>query len=287
MRRSFMSSRSSGVWMDIAELYGFVGRRVLVVGGATGMGAAATSIVRDLGGEVTVFDYATVTESGVQGVMLDLRDESSINQAVDSCDGPFDAVLSCAGVASGAPGIHQVNFIGQRHLLERLLDQGKLPAGSSIAMISSVAGLGWEANLPTLLEYLATPDYDSAVAWIEQHPEQAGGTDMQADYSFSKRAVCAYVASRSFSFLRQGVRINAVLPGVVDTQLAKANNWFASDETWRNAVGVERATPEGPALPLVFLCSKAAGHINGAMLTADAGWIAAQMTGALSAAGTA
>ena len=47
-----------------------------------------------------------------------------------------------------------------------------LPRGSAIGFISSAAGLGWEANLARIKEYLATPDFDVAVAWVE--PERRG-----------------------------------------------------------------------------------------------------------------
>jgi NAD(P)-dependent dehydrogenase (short-subunit alcohol dehydrogenase family) len=255
----------------------FDGKRALVVGGATGMGAEAARIVKDLGADVTVMDYADVTAQGVEAVELDLRDRSAIDAAVDECDGPIHAVLSCAGVAAGTAGIHLVNFIGQRHLIERLLAQEKMPDGSAVAMISSIAGMGWEARLPVLLDYLSTPDYEAALEWVESHPEEWDQPEM--DYVWTKQAVCAYVASRALPFWKQGVRINAVLPGIIDTNLARANNWFDHDEDWRAAAGTDRPTPDKPAYPLVFLCSQAACHVNGATLVVDGGWIPSQMTG--------
>jgi NAD(P)-dependent dehydrogenase (short-subunit alcohol dehydrogenase family) len=257
--------------------FGFDGKRALVVGGATGMGAEAARIIKDLGADVTVMDYAPVTVPGVNVVKLDLRDRAAIDAAVDECGAPIHALLSCAGVAAGTPGIHLVNFIGQRHLIERLMAQGKMPDGSAIAMISSIAGMGWETRLPILLEYLSTPDYEAAVMWIESHPEEWNQPEM--DYVWTKQAVCAYVASHALPFWKQGVRINAVLPGIIDTGLARANNWFDHDEDWRAAAGIDPPTPDKPAYPLVFLCSAAASHVNGATLTVDAGWIPSQMTG--------
>ena len=87
----------------------------------------------------------------------------SIDAAVDECGGPVDALFSCAGVADGTPGIERINFIGHRHLIDRLLAAGMLGRGSAIGFISSAAGLGWEANLTRVQELLATPDFDSAV----------------------------------------------------------------------------------------------------------------------------
>jgi NAD(P)-dependent dehydrogenase (short-subunit alcohol dehydrogenase family) len=260
------------------EMFRFDGKRALVVGGATGMGSEAARIVQDLGADVTVVDYADVEIPGVAAVKLDLRDRAGIDSAVDALDGPFHAVLSCAGVASGSPGIYQVNFIGQRHLIERLIDEDKLPSGSAVAMIASIAGMGWEANLPTLLDFLASPDYEAAEKWVAEHPDQTGPAELTMDYVFTKQAVCAYAASHAFPFLQRGIRINVVMPGIIDTALARANDWLTYDEDWRRAVTIEN-TPDRPAYPLVFLCSAAAGHINGATLTVDAGWTSSQMTG--------
>ena len=81
-------------------------------------------------------------------------------------------------------------------------------------------------------EYLATPDFDAAVAWIEAHPERA-------DYMFSKQAINVYVASQAFPLLQQGIRINAILPGPTDTPLARANAdvWLGFGTDYRGETG--------------------------------------------------
>src|SRR6266446_7065250 len=169
------------------KAFRFDGKRALVVGGATGMGAAAVKILLELGAaEVVVMDFAEVTPPNVTALQVDLRDRASIDAGIDACGGPVHVLLSCAGVADGMAGLERVNFIGQRHLTDRMVGEGSLAPGSSIAMIASVAGLTWEANLPLLLEYLDTPDYESAVNGIEAHPDKA-------TYIWSKQSVCAYV----------------------------------------------------------------------------------------------
>ncbi len=62
------------------------------------------------------------------------------------------------------------------------------------------------------------------------------------------------------AFLKQGIRINAICPGPTDTPLAQANKemWLGFGADYREAVGVEAATPLEQAYPLVFLCSDAA-----------------------------
>jgi NAD(P)-dependent dehydrogenase (short-subunit alcohol dehydrogenase family) len=257
-----------------SDSFRFDGKRALVVGGASGMGGATSSLLQELGADVIVMDYAPVSLAGAQAIKVDLRDKDSIDAAVDSCEGPIHALVSCAGVAPGAPGIERVNFIGQRHLIERMLDQAKLPSGSAIAMISSIGGYGWEFEVPTILDYLDTPDFESAVKWIEDHPDTAA-----MDYSWSKQTVCGYVGRQALPLFKRGIRINAVLPGTIDTPLAKANDWLKAEDDWRAAAGIDPPTPDKIAYPLAFLCSDAANYVNGAMLVVDGGLVNASIMG--------
>ncbi|HMG27551.1 MAG TPA: SDR family oxidoreductase [Acidimicrobiia bacterium] len=264
--------------MALFDAFRYDGKRALVVGGASGMGAATAELVQDAGAEVVVMDFADVTLSGVKAVHVNLADAASIDAAVDECGGRVDAVFSCAGVADGTPGIERINFIGHRHLIDRLLAKDMVPRGSAIGFISSAAGLGWEPNLPLLHELLDTPDFDSAVRWVEEHGK--------ADYMSMKQAICAYVARQAFPFLKLGIRINAICPGPTDTPLAQANKdmWLGFGADYRGEVGVEASAPLEQAYPLVFLCSDAAVAITGVTLISDAGYMSSGITGSFPAA---
>jgi NAD(P)-dependent dehydrogenase (short-subunit alcohol dehydrogenase family) len=255
------------------DAFRYDGKRVLVVGGATGMGAAAAELARDAGAEVVVMDIADITLSGVKAVHVDLRQRDSIDAALDAVGGRVDALFSCAGVADGTPGIEKVNFIGHRHLIDRLLERDMLGRGAAIGFISSAAGLGWEANLPQLHELLATPDFDSAAEWVTAH--------RKADYLSSKPAVCAYVAAQALPLGKQGIRINAICPGPTRTPLAEANAemWLGFGADYRAELGTEPATPLEQAYPLVFLCSDAAAVITGVILITDGGYMSSGVTG--------
>jgi NAD(P)-dependent dehydrogenase (short-subunit alcohol dehydrogenase family) len=247
-------------------------KRVLVVGGATGMGAAAAELLLDAGAEVVVMDYAGVTLAGARAIHVNLADQGSVDAAVDECGGPVHALFSCAGVADGTPGIEKINFIGHRHLIDRLLAGDMMPTGSAIGFISSAAGLGWEANLPQIKEYLDTPDFDTAATWVAEHGK--------ADYMWSKQTICAYVARQAFPLLKRGVRINAICPGPTDTPLAQANKdlWLGFGADYRAEAGVEASTPLEQAYPLVFLCSDAASAITGITMITDAGYLSSGVT---------
>jgi NAD(P)-dependent dehydrogenase (short-subunit alcohol dehydrogenase family) len=264
--------------MSLFDAFRYDGKRALVVGGASGMGAATAQLLQDAGAEVVVMDFADVTLAGAKAIHLNLADVASIDAAVAECGGPVHALFSCAGVADGTPGIEKINFIGHRHLIDRLLAGGLLPRGSAIGFISSAAGLGWEANLPQLQEFLAIPDFDDAAAWTAEHGA--------AHYMFTKQAICAYVARQAFPLLKQGIRINAICPGPTDTPLAQANKdlWLGFGADYRDEVGVDPSTPLEQAYPLVFLCSDAAAAISGITMVTDVGYFSSGITESFPAA---
>jgi NAD(P)-dependent dehydrogenase (short-subunit alcohol dehydrogenase family) len=260
--------------MSDVTRFRYDGKRVLVVGGATGMGASAAQTVGDLGAEVIVLDHAAVEFPVAQAIQVDLRDRAAIDDALAQFDGAVDAVFSAAGVADGTPGLMKINFISHRHIVESLIENQRLGRGGAVCFISSVAGLAWESNLEQVKEFLATPDYESAAAWIDEHP----GTDT---YTFSKQAMNAYVAIQSYPFLKEGVRINAICPGPTDTPLARANAdmWLGFAQDYRDDTNTPHLVPQQMGDVMVFLNSEAASGISGVNLLVDTGHVMSSLTG--------
>ncbi len=258
--------------MSTFDAFGYAKKRVLVVGGASGMGAATVEVARDAGAEVVAMDFASITAEGVRAIALNLADTESIDAALDELGGAVDVVFAAAGVADGTPGIEKINFLGHRYLIERLIERGWIGRGGAIGFISSAAGLGWQASLELLHEYLDIADIDEASAWAHERGK--------ADYFWSKQAVCAYVAREAMPLLARGIRINAICPGPTDTPLARANadTWLGFGADYRAEVGVEASTALEQAYPLVFLCSDAASAITGTTVVSDAGFFAAAVT---------
>jgi len=126
-----------------SELFRYDGKRVLVVGGATGMGAAAAKLAAELGGEITVLDVVDVDYPTEQALHVDLSDKASVDGALAALDGRFDAVFSCAGIADGPPTLMRINFISQRHIIDTMVGDGRLGSGSAVGMISSIGGFAW------------------------------------------------------------------------------------------------------------------------------------------------
>ncbi len=256
----------------MADLVNYEGKRVLVVGGATGMGAAAARKAAALGAETVVLDVAEVAYECSRSIRVDLSNQANVDTALEAIEGPVHAVLACAGVADGTPNLMLINFTSQRHLIEGLIRTGKLGRGGSVAFISSAAGMGWMDNLDTVKDFLATPDWDTAAAWIDEHE----GTD---NYMFSKQVINGYVAGQAFPLLQKGIRINSIMPGPTDTPLARANAdlWLGFGAGYREAADVPTLVPEQMGDTLLFLSSDAASGINGINLLVDQGHTSASL----------
>ena len=264
--------------MGGAEQFRYDGRRAVVVGGATGMGASAARLLAELGAEVVALDLQEIPYDVDRSVHVDLRRVASIDAALDEVGGPIDALFACAGIATDGVPLMQVNFIGHRHLIETAIERALLPAGSAIAAIASIGGLGWDRTTKVIRDFLETPDFDAGTEWIAARPELA-------TYTFSKQVMIAYCAWRAPAFLRQGIRINCIAPGPTMTPLMDATQlWRDFEADYRNVMGVGGATPEQQAAPLVFLNSDAAAFVNGTVLNVDAGYVGGGTMGAIPAA---
>jgi NAD(P)-dependent dehydrogenase (short-subunit alcohol dehydrogenase family) len=262
--------------MSGIDAFRYDGKRVLVVGGATGMGAAAAKTVVELGGEVIVLDYAPVDFDVKESIQVDLRDKAAVDAALAQVGGPVHALFSAAGVADGTPGLMKINFIAHRHIIDSLVASGALGRGSAICMISSAAGLGWETESEAVGKVLDTPDYESAAALFE-----AEDFAWRDNYMFSKQVMCTYVARQAYPLISKGIRINAICPGPTDTPLARANAdmWLGFGADWREATGTEYGTPEEMGDTMAFLNSNAARGIAGVTLIVDGGYMMSSLAG--------
>ncbi len=253
------------------DKFRYDGKRVLVCGAASGMGEATVRILADLGAEIYALDVKEMSLPAKKTIQMDLRDRASIDGALAEVGGPIHALFSCAGVA-GAPfsplDLMLINFVGARHLIESAAES-TLPAGSAIACISSIGGLGWENNLETIMELLATNDFDGGRKWVEAKVATGpmlGEEPAFANYTFSKQVTDVYCMRRSHAFSQKGIRINATAPGPTQTPLMEATpSWqtFMSGSSRRRWAGTARrrrsrptrwcsstATPRAPSVAM-------------------------------------
>lgn len=253
---------------------GFTGKRVVVTGTASGIGAAVTELLLADGAEVYSLDRNVPTGAVAKHIPVDLADEASIDAAVAELDGDFDALLNVAGIPGTAPSdlVFAVNVLAVRHLTESLLD--RLPGGA-VVIVGSSAGFGWPNRVDAIRELLATETWSEGLGWFKDHP-QAGNT-----YNFSKEVTTVYAMMMGIGFGAQGTRLNAVLPGPVETPILVDFEETMGKETLdgvKDLVG-RHATPEDIAKVVLFLASDDAGWITGQALAVDGGISGAVATG--------
>ncbi len=265
----------------IADVLGYAGKRVVVTGAASGMGAATAQALVDLEAEVIGLDVAPIEAPTKADVRVDLRDKTSIDAAVATIEGPVHALFSVAGLPGdpfSAVDTLLVNFVGARHLVESLVPS--MPAGSAIACVASIGGIGWQTELADLLPLVETDGFDAGKAWLEANPEAI--TD---PYIFSKKILNAWVAWRGATLLPLGIRLNCTNPGPTNTGMMPAFEAQHGADTIDSLLGPagRRSTSEEQAWPLIFLNSPRCSYVAGEGLMTDGAFFGAVITGQLDA----
>jgi NAD(P)-dependent dehydrogenase (short-subunit alcohol dehydrogenase family) len=214
----------------------------LVTGGTRGIGAAVADALRERG-----WNVATLSRNGGD-LQADVSDAEAVERAfVEARDrfGPVHVLVNNAGQRRDGLAIRMsaedwgtvldTNLSGAFHCTRRALDD----------MLS--ARWGRIVNVSSIVAERANPG--------------------QANYAASKAGLLALTRTVAREMARKGVTCNAVLPGVIET-----------DMTADLAEGLVGAVPAGRvgqpadvAACVAFLCSEEAAYVNGAMLAVDGG----------------
>ena len=196
--------------------YGFAGKRVIVTGAASGIGHRTTELLLEAGAHVVALDRNPVDLKVAQFIRIDMTNPGTISDAARQIDGDIDMLLNIAGVPGTAdPEVTmRVNVLGLRMLTELLV--GRMRSGGAVTNVASIAGAQWQAHLDEIQRLLATPDYETGVAWVKDHP-----MDGKRAYDFSKECVVVLTKQHGRFLREHGVRVNSVSPGPVRTPILK------------------------------------------------------------------
>jgi NAD(P)-dependent dehydrogenase (short-subunit alcohol dehydrogenase family) len=253
----------------------FAGRRYVVTGAASGIGDCVARKLLAAGAEVHSLDRNQPSAPVTRHIQVDLADVASIDKALVELDGEYDALLNVAGVPGTLPAdvVMKVNTFAVRHLTESLL--GQLKEGGNVVIVSSTAGFQWEQRLETIKDLLAIDTYEEGVDWWAANPQEGNA------YNFSKEVTTVYTMTMGLALAEMGLRINAVLPGPVETPiLADFEESMGKDtlDGLKELLG-RHATPDEIAEAILFLASDEARWINGHPLIVDGGVSGSVFTG--------
>ncbi|QFZ23869.1 SDR family NAD(P)-dependent oxidoreductase [Saccharothrix syringae] len=230
-----------------------MGRRVAVVtGAARGIGRQVAEVLRGDGFEVVGFDLRE-TPGGVVGDVSSPADVARVAEAV--ADG-VDVLVNNAGISAiGAfedtsleqwQRVLAVNLTGP-FLLTRALGRLMLArGGGSVVNIASVAGLRGVAD--------------------------------RAAYNTTKHGLIGMTRTLAVEWGGRGVRVNAVCPGWVKTEMDvadQAGGHYSDDDITEHVPMGRFASPDDIAQAVAFLADPArSGFVNGVALPVDGGWTA-------------
>ena len=229
----------------------FAGKSVLVVGGTSGIGAGIADAFASLGATVVVTGAHEdeCAASRHHAIAADVRDDAAMSRVIGDV-AQLDVLVNCAGIVRrGAE--HEIDTF---ETVVAINLSGTMRA-CALARPKLAASGGAIVNTASMLSFF--------------------GGGLVPGYSASKGGVAQLTKSLAIAYAKDGIRVNAIAPGWVDTPLTKA----IREDPARNTAILDRtplgrwATPEDIAGAVVFLCSPAARFITGAVLPVDGGYL--------------
>jgi NAD(P)-dependent dehydrogenase (short-subunit alcohol dehydrogenase family) len=243
-----------------------------LTGGASGIGASLVEQLRRQGHEIINVDVRDAdiiadlsTRAGRQAAVAGVRERAP---------GGLDGLVPLAGVGGGGPPgtlITSLNYFGTVEIVEGLRDLLAKKKGAVVLLCSNSAPM----SSPTdrLLASLLAGDEAEALRISEED-------DNGMHYMVGKRALAYWMRRNAMAYAQDGIRMNAVAPGPIDTPMTKP--LFDNPQMAEVMNGLLAATPlaragqpEEISRVIGFLLDDASSYVCGSVLFIDGGYDAA------------
>jgi 3-oxoacyl-[acyl-carrier protein] reductase len=239
----------------------------LITGGSRGIGAAAVRLFVAAGGKV-VFSYRTArseaeklaTELGnenchpIQADLVSAESAAALVEAATAHFGTLNILVANHGI--WPPEDLPIDKMGDDHWRNSLA----INLESVFGLVKSVVG------------QIKRQKSSGHIVLVSSTAGQRGEA-FHCDYAASKGALISMVKGLSTELARDGIRVNCVAPGWVQTDMSAATlaNPETRERTLRTIPLGRVGTPEEIAAPILFLCTEHAGFITGEIFNVNGG----------------
>jgi NAD(P)-dependent dehydrogenase (short-subunit alcohol dehydrogenase family) len=241
-------------------------RTVLITGGGGGIGAALSTGFATAGDRVIVLDCGAAAAEAVasalratgyqaKSVVCDLTDEAQVLEMLQGLGGLLDVLINNAGIEQRAVTGTESYGADWRRLMAVNLDSAAFLTQAALPLLE--AAKGCVINIASIQAYAVLHTANTA-------------------YTVSKAAIAQLTKAMAVEYAPNGVRVNAIAPGVVETPMIRqAGMDPARFKLFLDRIPMQRfAKAEEIVGPAQFLASPAAAYVTGVILPVDGGFLA-------------
>ena len=243
------------------------GRTILVTGATSGIGKATAIYLSKLGARVVASGrneerlnevLGQLDGQGHIGRLFDLADLDAIVpwlKALCAEIGPLNGIAHCAGVQATKP-IQSINSAFVMDVLTQNL-------GAALMLAQAFRLKACHGSPASLV-------YCSSSAALRTAPGNVV-------YAASKGGIVSAVKGLGVELVRDGVRVNAVAPAMVDTPMSDQFRTILSEENFKRVVDMHPlglGRPDDVAAAIAFLLADTSRWITGSILSVDGGFLA-------------